>query len=77
MSEAMKSIVGSYVHLGDVNALQKMKAHRTKLLMNLKISGNVAVDYYSVTSDLESEIAIIEEALAALDPKPADHDAEG
>jgi hypothetical protein len=77
MSDAIKSIVASYIRLGDVKALNQMKALRTKLLMNLKISGNGAVDCYSLTRDLESELAIVDEALAALDPKPAEYDTEG
>jgi hypothetical protein len=70
MSEAMKSIVGSYVRLGDVNALIRMKAHRAKLLTNFKLSGIDAVDCYSVSKELENEIAIIDDGLATLDSRP-------
>jgi hypothetical protein len=74
MSKAMKSIVGNYVRLGDAKALNDMKAHRAKLLINLKLGGNALTEHYSISNDLEDEIAIIDDGLASLDPKPTAED---
>jgi hypothetical protein len=74
MSEAMKTIVGTYVRLSDVEALQNLRDHRAKLLLSLRSSG--AVDFNAVTDVLENEIGIIDEGLATLDPKPPEHGVE-
>jgi hypothetical protein len=71
MSEAMETIVGNYVRLGDSNALNELRAHREKLLMDMRICKNDAFDTSFVTNVLEAEIAIIDVGLASFDQPPA------
>jgi hypothetical protein len=71
MSEAMEIIVGNYVRLGDSNALNELRAHREKLLMDMIICKNDAFDTSFVTNVLEAEIAIVDVGLANFDQPPA------
>lgn len=68
MTQAMKNIVESYVRLGDRQALNDLKAHRAKLLMNMRIA---ASDFNQVSNVLEGEIATIDDGLARLAAKPS------
>jgi hypothetical protein len=68
MSEALAMIVKNYVHLGDRNALNDMRAHRAKLLTDMRLNRNDAFDASFYTNTLEAEIATIDGGLARLEP---------
>lgn len=70
MSEAMKTIVANYVQLGDAAALEEIKAHRGRLLMDMRFSRNAAFDPSAVIASLEGEIALIDAGLAKLGDRP-------
>lgn len=70
MSEAMKTIVANYVKLGDAGALEDIKAHRGRLLMDMRFSRNEAFDPSAVVASLEAEIALIDAGLAQLGGRP-------
>lgn len=64
---AREIIVGNYVRLGDSNALNELRVHREKLLLDIIIFKNDAFDTSFVTNVLEAEIAIIDVGLASFD----------
>jgi hypothetical protein len=63
MSDALKGIVQTYIRLGNFKALNDLKAHRAKLLTDMRLKRNDAFDVSSYIDTLETEIAIIDEAL--------------
>ena len=65
MSEAMQMIVNGYVRVGGRKNLEDLRAHRDRLLSELR-SLNRAVDPTSMIRLLEREIEIIDDGLAKL-----------
>jgi hypothetical protein len=72
MSEAMKMIVANYVQLDDAAALEDIKAHRARLLMEMRFSRHAAFDPSWVIASLEIEIALVNAGLAAIADRRAE-----
>jgi hypothetical protein len=70
MSEAIERIVSAYVKLRDSKALEEMKAHRHRLVTELK-SLTGTLDVSSSIKLLEDDIAVIDAGLAELRPAAA------
>ena len=65
MPEAIERIVGAYVELGNRRALEDMKAHRHRFVIELK-SLNGTFDLSSPIKQLETDIVVIDTGLAKL-----------
>jgi hypothetical protein len=65
MSDSMKRIVDAYVRLGNRGALEKLKAHRAKLVFDLKSTGH-AFDCSYVLGEYYDDLSFIEEGIASL-----------
>ena len=65
MSQAIERIVGAYVELRNRKALEDMKAHRHRLVTEIK-SLNSTVDLSSPIKQLQDDIAVIDGGLAKL-----------
>ena len=59
MSEAIERIVGAYVKLRNRKALEDLKAHRHRLVSEIKSFCGV-IDVSSQIKQLENEIAVID-----------------
>jgi hypothetical protein len=70
MSEAIERIVGAYVKLRNRKALEDLKAHRQRLVTEIKSFCGV-IDVSSQIKQLEDEIAVIDAGLAKLDTPTA------
>jgi hypothetical protein len=70
MSEAIERIVSAYVKLKNRKALQDMKAHRHRLVTELK-SIDGTLDLSSSIKQLEDDIAVIDGGLVQLDTAAA------
>jgi hypothetical protein len=70
MSEAIERIVGAYVKLRNRKALEDLKAHRQRLVSEIKSFCGV-IDVSSQIKQLENEIAVIDAGLAKLDTPTA------
>ena len=66
MSEAMERIGDAYVKLRNRKALEDMKAHRYRLVAEIKSVCGV-IDASSLIKQLEEDIAVIDTGLAKLD----------
>lgn len=68
MSRSMELIVAGYVKVKDRKALEQLRAHRRKLLTELKqISGINPINAVQAAQD---ELVIIEAGLEELKPRP-------
>ena len=65
MSEAIERIVGAYVELRNRKALEDMRAHRHRLVTEIK-SMNISLDLSPPIKQLETDIAVIDAGLAKL-----------
>jgi hypothetical protein len=70
ISEAIERIVSAYVKLKNRKALQDMKAHRHRLVTELK-SIDGTLDLSSSIKQLEDDIAVIDGGLVQLDTAAA------
>ena len=68
MSAALQQIINGYLKLGDVVALEKMKAHRQKLIFGVGTDG--PFDRSSLLSMLHDEVALIDAGLKILTGPP-------
>jgi hypothetical protein len=66
MSEAIERIVSAYVKLRDEKTLEEMKAHRHRLVTELK--SLTVLDVSSSIKLLEGDMAVIDAGLAELRP---------
>ena len=65
MSKAMEQIVDAYVRLGNRSALEDLRLHHQKLVVDLK--GKTAFDFSLLPiGQLEEELAVIEKGLERL-----------
>ena len=70
MSEAIERIVSAYVKLRDRKTLEEMRAHRHRLVTELK-SLTGTLDVSSSIKLLEDDIAVVDAGLAELRPAAA------
>ena len=65
MSKAMEQIVDAYVRLGNRSALEDLRLHHQRLVVDLK--GKTAFDFSLLPiGQLEEELAVIEKGLERL-----------
>lgn len=71
MTEAIKNIVAGYMTLKNRRALEEIRDHRQRLLHQSRMHAGSWISTESLTSLLQAEISIVNEALVEFDGKTA------
>jgi hypothetical protein len=69
VAKAIERIIGVYVTLGNVRALEDMKAQRQKVAAGAR--GRTDFDFSLLLGVVDDELVLINEALEKLRPSPA------
>jgi hypothetical protein len=68
LTQAIEQIIDVYVRYNNRTALDNLKLHRQKLLIDIKARPPSAYDWSWITSEIEEEVALINAGLDRLPP---------